>query len=277
MVKFENPSDLRILISNDDGVHAQGIRVLEDIAKTLSDDVWVVAPEHEQSGAAHSLTLRRPLRIHKISPRRFAVDGTPTDCVMVAVSKIIESDRKPTLMLSGINHGANMGEDVTYSGTVAAAMEATLLGIPAVAMSQVTKTGQHIKWATAEHHAPLVLRELLAAGWPKDVLMNVNFPNLVTNSVKGVKYVAQGLRNIRDTLMEWTDPRGNPYYWIGATERDDSPTQVDTDLEAIHQGYIAVTPLHLDLTHPATLKRLRERQKEKMQADETTQSKEDRK
>lgn len=273
MVKFENLSDLRILISNDDGVHAQGIRVLEDIAKTLSDDVWVVAPEYEQSGAAHSLTLRRPLRIHKISPRRFAVDGTPTDCVMVAVSKIMESDRKPTLMLSGINHGANMGEDVTYSGTVAAAMEATLLGIPSVAFSQVTKTGQHIKWATAEHHAPLVLRELLAAGWPKDVLMNVNFPNLVTNSVKGIRYVSQGLRNIRDTLIEWKDPRGNPFYWIGGAERDDSPTQVDTDLEAIDQGYIAVTPLHLDLTHSATLKRLRERQKSTI---EMTQSSEDR-
>ncbi|MBA4117597.1 MAG: 5'/3'-nucleotidase SurE [Candidatus Puniceispirillum sp.] len=259
MVRIENTKDLRILISNDDGVHAPGIKVLENIAHTLTDDVWVVAPESEQSGAAHSLTLRRPLRIHKISPRRFAVDGTPTDCVMVAVSKIFEGDKKPTLMLSGINHGSNMGEDVTYSGTVAAAMEATLLGIPSVAFSQVTKPGQNVKWATAEHFAPLVLRDLLSVGWPKSVLMNVNFPNLVTSSVKGVRYVSQGLRNIRDSLVEWKDPRGNTFFWIGGADRDDSPTEQDTDLEAIQQGYIAVTPLHLDLTHTHTLHTLQQR------------------
>lgn len=259
MVRIERPQDLRILISNDDGVHAPGIKVLETIAHTLTDDVWVVAPESEQSGAAHSLTLRRPLRIHKISPRRFAVDGTPTDCVMVAVSKIFEGDKKPTLMLSGINHGSNMGEDVTYSGTVAAAMEATLLGIPAVAFSQVTKPGQNVKWATAEHFAPLVLKELLSVGWPKNVLMNVNFPNLVTASVKGVRYVSQGLRNIRDSLVEWKDPRGNTFFWIGGADRDDSPTELDTDLDAIQQGYISVTPLHLNLTHTHTLSALKSR------------------
>ncbi|MCE2950972.1 MAG: 5'/3'-nucleotidase SurE [Alphaproteobacteria bacterium] len=256
MVRTDKTQDLRILISNDDGVNAHGIKVLESIAHTLTDDVWVVAPESEQSGAAHSLTLRRPLRIHKISPRRFAVDGTPTDCVMVALLKIFENDKKPTLMLSGINHGANMGEDVTYSGTVAAAMEATLLGVPSIALSQVTKTGQNVKWATAEHYAPLVIKDLLAKGWPQNVLMNINFPNLVTGSVKGVKYVSQGLRNIRDTLIEWVDPRGNPYYWIGAAERDDSPTEVETDLEAIQNGYIAVTPLHLNLTHAPTLEKI---------------------
>tara|TARA_A100000171_G_C2124747_1_gene142838 strand:- start:1032 stop:1817 length:786 start_codon:yes stop_codon:yes gene_type:complete len=246
---------LRILVSNDDGVHAHGIKVLERIAQTLSDDVWVVAPEMEQSGAAHSLTLRRPLRVNKISPRRFSVDGTPTDCVMVAISEVLK-EQKPTLLLSGINHGANMGEDVTYSGTVAAAMEATLLGVPAIALSQVTKHGQHVKWATAEHFAPGIIQKLLEAGIPKGTLININFPNLVTASVKGVEVVSQGLRNIRDSLIKWTDPRGVPFYWIGGAERDDSPTEVRTDLEAIQNGYISVTPLHLDLTNKSALEEL---------------------
>lgn len=242
----------RILISNDDGIHAQGIKVLERIAQTLSDDVWVVAPETEQSGAAHSLTLRRPLRLNKISPRRFAVDGTPTDSVMVALSEVLK-DKKPTLMLSGINHGANMGEDVTYSGTVAAAMEATLLGIPSIALSQVTKHGQHVKWATSEHFAPGIIATIMKAGIPKGTLININFPNLVTASVKGVEIVSQGLRNMRDSLVRWTDPRGIPFYWIGGVARDDSPTDVRTDLEAIQKGYISVSPLQLDLTNKAML------------------------
>ena len=255
MLKTTPISPTRILISNDDGVHAHGIKVLEKIAQTLSDDVWVVAPETEQSGAAHSLTLRRPLRVHKISPRRFAVDGTPTDCVMVALSEVLK-DQKPTLMLSGINHGANMGEDVTYSGTVAAAMEATLLGVPAIALSQVTKTGQHVKWATSEHFAPEIISKIMKAGIPKGTLININFPNLVTASVKGVEVVSQGLRNIRDSLVKWTDPRGIPFYWIGGAERDDSPTEVQTDLEAIQNGYISVTPLQLDLTNKGALNSL---------------------
>lgn len=246
---------LRILVSNDDGIHSQGIKVLERIAQTLSEDVWVVAPETEQSGAAHSLTLRRPLRVNKVSRRRYAVDGTPTDCVMVAISEVLK-DQKPTLMLSGINHGANMGEDVTYSGTVAAAMEATLLGVPAIALSQVTKQGQHVKWATAEHFAPKIIQKLLTVTLPRGTLININFPNLVTASVKGIEVVSQGLRNIRDSLIKWTDPRGIPFYWIGGAARDDSPTEVRTDLEAIQKGYISVTPLQLDLTNKDALKAL---------------------
>lgn len=149
-----------------------------------------------------------------------------------------------------------MGEDVTYSGTVAAAMEATLLGVPAIAMSQVTKHGQHVKWATSEHFAPDIIATLMKAGIPKGTLININFPNLVTASVKGVQVVSQGLRNIRDSLVRWTDPRGIPFYWIGGTERDDSPTEVKTDLEAIQKGFISVTPLQLDLTNKAALNSL---------------------
>lgn len=247
---------LRILISNDDGVHAPGIKVLQEIAGKLSDDVWVVAPESEQSGAAHSLTLRRPLRIRKISERRFAVDGTPTDCIMLGVKKILQ-DQKPTLVLSGINHGANLGEDVTYSGTVAAAMEATLLGIPAIALSLVTVPQQPIKWSTPEQLSPALLRSLIDTGWPQDVLININFPNLVTASVKGVKVVKQGVRTTHDDLIEWQDPRGSLFYWIGGVDRPNTSTETGTDLEAVTQGYVSVTPLHLDLTHNATLKNLK--------------------
>ena len=157
---------LRILLTNDDGVHAPGLRVLEKIARQLSNDIWIVAPEVEQSGASHSLTLHEPLRLREVSRQKFAVSGTPTDCIVMAVNQVI-TDRKPTLLLSGVNRGANLGEDVTYSGTIAAAMEGTLLGIPSIAFSQVYRGVHPIRWATAEHHAPSLIRRLLKAGWPK--------------------------------------------------------------------------------------------------------------
>src|SRR5690606_8100829 len=157
--------------TNDDGIHAPGLKVLHRIARELSDDVWVVAPEIEQSGAGHSLRLRRPLAVRQFGPRWLSVDGTPTDCVLVAASQIIP-DRRPDLVLSGVNRGANLGEDVTYSGTVSAALEATLIGIPAIALSQVRDLKRPIKWATAEAHGPDVIRKLTRFPWTKDVLMN---------------------------------------------------------------------------------------------------------
>jgi len=244
---------MRILLSNDDGIHAPGLKVLERIARELSDDVWVVAPEIEHSGAGHSLTLRRPLRVHKISPRRFSVDGTPTDCIMVACSKIME-DKLPDLVLSGVNLGKNVGEDVTYSGTVAAAMEATLLGIPSIALSQA-KHAHSMKWSTVETHAPDIIRKLLDQGWPKEVLININFPDLITSSVKGVQVVRQGLRSIRQNMVESFDPRGNPVLWVGEA-RDSKEINGKNDLSVINEGYIAITPLHLDLTHYETLEHL---------------------
>ncbi len=247
----------RILISNDDGINAVGIKTLERIARAVSDDVWVVAPETNQSGAAHSLTLSRPLRVRRVGERHFAVDGTPTDCVLIALQRIIQ-DRPVDLVLSGINHGANLGEDVTYSGTVAAAMEATLFKVPAVAFSQVCESRQHIKWATAERYAPRVIERLLTTPWPEDVLVNVNFPDVAADEVAGIQVTTQGKRKIGDTLLERLDPRGEPYLWIGALRESAEPGE-GTDLAAIAERCVSVTPVHLDMTHHASLETFRQR------------------
>ena len=248
---------LRILVSNDDGINALGVKALERIALALSDDVWVVAPEANQSGAAHSLTLSRPLRVRRLGDRRFAVDGTPTDCVLIALQRIIEGP-PADLVLSGINHGANLGEDVTYSGTVAAAMEATLFKVPAIALSQVCEDRRNIRWPTAERFAPEVIARLLATPWAPYVLMNVNFPDLDPDRVKGVRVTTQGKRKIGDTLLERTDPRGEPYLWIGALREDSRPGE-GTDLAAIAAGFVSVTPIHLDMTHAPSLEELHRR------------------
>ncbi len=247
----------RILVSNDDGINAVGIKTLERIARTLSDDVWVVAPETNQSGAAHSLTLTRPLRVRRHGERQFSVDGTPTDCVLIALQRIV--DGAPVdLMLSGINHGANLGEDITYSGTVAAAMEATLFKVPAIAFSQVCENRQHIRWPTAERFAAEVIERLLSLPWAPDVLINVNLPDRDPDEVRGVRVAVQGARKIGDTLLERTDPRGEPYLWIGALREATDPAE-GTDLAAVAAGYVSVTPVHLDMTHHQSLDALRGR------------------
>lgn len=246
----------RILVTNDDGIHAEGIRVLERVAARMSDDVWVVAPEVNNSGAAHSLTLRRPLRVRRVAERRFAVDGTPTDCVLLALQNIIR-DAPIDLVLSGVNHGGNLAEDVTYSGTVAAAMEATLFKVPAVAFSQVCRNTEPTRWATAEHWAPDLVRRFTAMSWPEDVFINVNFPNREAHEVKGVLVTAQGKRKLGDDLVERIDPRGEPYVWIGAL-REESLHREGTDLAAVHDGFVSVTPVHMDLTHHASFGALRE-------------------
>lgn len=254
---FKAPLDLsrsRILVTNDDGVQAPGIRLLENLARTLSPDVWVVAPELEQSATSHSLTLRRPLRIRRIKPRRFAVDGTPTDAVLLAINHILKQ-RRPTLCLSGINRGANLGEDVTYSGTVAAAMEATLLGVPSIALSQLFNGRANVPWGTAERHAADIVRRLTRFAWPPNVLMNVNFPACAADEVKGVATVALGRHKVGDHLVEATDPRGEAYYWIGAMRLEEA-TRKGTDIAAVRSNRIAVTPLFLDLTHRPTLRRM---------------------
>ena len=248
-------SHARILISNDDGINAPGIKVLERVARTLSDDVWVVAPETEQSAAGHSLTIRRPLRVRQTAERHFSVDGTPTDAVLLGVNKVL-ADKKPDLVLSGINRGANMGDDVTYSGTVAAAMEATILGIASIALSQFLRPDHPVHWSTAEHWAPRVIRTLCAAGWGENVLMNLNFPDVLPTQVSGVEVVRQGKRKIGDELIERLDPRGEPYVWIGA-QRAEDPSQAGTDIEAVLRGAVAVTPLCVDLTHGETMGALR--------------------
>lgn len=246
---------MRILITNDDGINAPGLAVLEAIARELTDDVWVVAPETDQSGASHSLTLHVPLRLRKINPKRFAVSGTPTDCVLLATRNIM-TDATPDLVLSGVNRGANMGEDVHYSGTIAAAKEATLLGVPAIAFSQVFLPDQGLKWETARRHGPGLVRRVLESEWPHGMLLNVNFPPLDPDDVKGIKVARQGKRKIGDKIVHGRDPRGVPYYWIGGLRREGMDNK-GTDLHAVAQGFIAMTPLHIDLTHDASLERLK--------------------
>ena len=248
-------SRARILVCNDDGIHAPGLKVLEKIARTLSNDVWVVAPETEQSASGHSLTLTLPLRVRKISARRFAINGTPTDCVLLAVNHIL-CDQKPDLVLSGVNAGGNLGEDITYSGTVAAAMEATLLGIKAISLSQVRRSGKAVRWAPGAENAADIVRRLVVTGWPCNVVVNINFPDVAASAVTGVAITRQGRCKIGGRLNQGMDPRGNPYIWIG-TERDQDPSFRGSDLEAVHDGKISITPLGLDLSHAPTMMALK--------------------
>ncbi len=248
---------MRILITNDDGIEAPGLEVLQKIASGLSGDVWVVAPETDQSGAAHSLTLHEPLRLRKLSERVFAVKGTPTDCVIMGVLHIMQ-DERPALVLSGVNRGANMADDVTYSGTIAGAIEGAMLGIPSIAMSLAVDWENLVKihWETPARHGAALIRKLLDAGWPRDVLMNVNFPDREPGRVQGVQVTEQGRRD-QDYLRieDRMDTRGNPYYWLGFRPRSMNGGK-GTDLCAIKSGAISVTPLYLNLTHHDTLQKL---------------------
>jgi 5'-nucleotidase len=246
---------MRILLTNDDGYHAPGLKVLEAIAAALSDDVWIVAPIDEQSGAGHSLTLTRPLRVRRFGEKRFAVAGTPTDAVMMAVAKIMK-DSPPDLILSGVNRGANLAEDVTYSGTVSAAMEGALAGIRSIALSQSYSRegmGDSVPFEAATAWGERVLRPLIDAPLAPRTLVNVNFPALPAAQVKGVRVVCQGLRDYgRLQIVTNTDPRGYDYHWFALGPTEHQPGS-DSDLEAIADGFIAVTPLHLDLTHGPSL------------------------
>jgi 5'-nucleotidase len=229
--------------------------VCEAIAKSLSDDVWVVAPETDQSGVAHSLSLNDPLRLRQAGPQRFAVSGTPTDCVIMGLRHVL--DRKPDLILSGVNRGQNVAEDVTYSGTVAGAIEGTILGVPSIALSQCygfeTKSQPH--WDCARHHAPELIKKILAEGIPPNILVNINFPDCMAGDVKGTSVAVQGQRK-QELLRidERHDGRGNPYYWIAFGKGRSEPGH-GTDLEAIAAKRISVTPLRLDLTDEPTLTR----------------------
>lgn len=248
---------MRILVSNDDGINAPGLAVAERIAEALSDDVWVVAPEFDQSGVAHSLSLNDPLRMRRIDERRIAVRGTPTDCVIMAVRHVLK-EKRPDLVLSGVNRGQNLAEDVTYSGTVACAMEGTILGIPSIAMSQCfgPATRESPSYDTAEAHAPKLIQRLLKEGIPPGVLLNINFPDCRPSEVKGVDAAVQGRRDPGLMLIdERRDGRGNPYYWLGFTRQKRVPAN-GSDLFAIENKRISVTPLRLDMTDEPFLTRL---------------------
>jgi len=260
-VRGRHDDAMRILLTNDDGVAARGLALLEEIARTLSDDVWLVAPADEQSGAGHSLTLSRPVRVRRLAERRFAVTGTPTDAVMMALGHLMK-DSLPDLILSGINRGANLAEDVTYSGTVSAAMEGALAGVPSIALSQAYAQqglGDSVPFDAARGWAERVLKTLTEVPMESGTLVNVNFPPCAADRVQGISVCRQGMRDYgRADVVERRDPRGFAYYWFALGPAKETPAH-DTDLEAIADNRVSVTPLHLDMTHEQSLAGLRSR------------------
>ncbi len=242
---------MRILCTNDDGIYARGLEALEKIAREISDDVWVVAPQEEQSGAARALTLAHPIRLRQYEERRFAVSGTPSDAVLMAVDKIM--DGKPDLILSGVNNGQNLAEDVTVSGTIAAAFQGMSMRIPSIAMSLSRLDRAKAKWETAETLGAGIVKTLLDTGWPADAVINVNFPDREPDKVAGVEVTRQGHRDaVQLFAEERRDLRGGAYYWYGYTGELSDPPE-GTDLRAIYDGRISITPLHLALTHDAAI------------------------
>lgn len=248
---------MRILLTNDDGINAPGLKVLEAIAREIGQEIWTVAPELEQSGMSRAVTLTQPVRVREHEPRVFSVTGTPSDCVLIAMRELM--DAPPDLILSGVNKGQNIAEDTSYSGTVAAAMFGMQHKIPSVALSQAQnfRGRGSCPWETAEEWGPKALRPVLQQGWPDDVVININFPDRDPGDVPGVQFTRQGFRDeqiIRTEKRE--DLRGNAYYWIGYRGTLSDPPE-GTDLRAIYDGYVSVTPLHVDLTHNRFLEAMR--------------------
>jgi len=237
----------RVLIVNDDGIDAPGIVLLEEIVRAFSDDIWVVAPDEERSGAGHSLSLSHPIRIRQRDERHFAVKGTPTDCALLGVYELM-GDRKPDLLLSGINRGPNLAEDITYSGTASAAIEGAVLGIPSIALSQIITYQSPIHWDTSRLFAPRVIRSLLAMPWQAGSFINVNFPNCPPNNVTGIRVTSQGLRPPGSFKpVGRVDERHVPYYWIKVTFPDGGQAE-GNDLQAAADNAVSITPLQIDMT-----------------------------
>ena len=239
----------RILVTNDDGIHSEGLMILERSLRELGE-VFVVAPAAEMSGASHSLTLARPLRIRQIDSRHWTVDGTPTDCVTLALHKILQEEELPNVCVSGINHGGNLGDDATYSGTVAGALEATILGVPGLAVSLVAR--EHFEFGDAARFAVLATKKILSEGLPEGTLLNMNVPQ---GDINGVRVTRQGIKNARPVITEHIDPRGKPYFWIGE-QYFRSQAEDGTDYRAIEDGYVSITPLRSDMTDHALVSSL---------------------
>ena len=233
---------VRILLTNDDGIHSDGLTKLEEALRELGD-VYVVAPASEMSGASHSLTLSRPLRIRRIDERHWTVDGTPTDCVTLALNQILGADERPDICCSGINHGGNLGDDATYSGTVAGALEATILGVPGLAFSLVAR--ENFDFTHAARFAVTAARKVLEEGLPEGTLLNINVP---PGEVAGVRVTRQGIKKARPIITEHIDPRGKAYYWIGE-EYYGTSAEDGTDYAAVEAGLVAVTPMRSDMTN----------------------------
>jgi 5'-nucleotidase len=242
---------IRILVTNDDGIHSEGIKELENALREIGD-VFVVAPESEMSGASHSLTLSRPLRIRQIDERHWTVDGTPTDCVTLALNQILPAELRPHICASGINHGPNLGDDATYSGTVAGAMEATILGVPGLAFSLVST--RSYDFTQSARVAGELMRKALTTGLPTGTLLNVNIPK---GEIKGFRVTKQGFKDARPVISQHIDPRGKPYYWIGEV-RSGFHAEGGTDFEAIDEGFVSVTPMRSDLTDHSAIETLGE-------------------
>ncbi|WP_097459584.1 5'/3'-nucleotidase SurE [Mangrovitalea sediminis] len=236
----------RILITNDDGIRGEGLTILEDVARTLSDDVWVVAPESDQSGTSHSVSLHQPLRLYSSDDRHHAVSGTPSDCVLMAVEHLMR-DRRPDLILSGINRGANLSDAVGYSGTVGAAMTGLLLGIPSIALSQAFRDGDAIQWSTSSQLAPPLLYELSRRGWPDDVCLNINFPDIPSHDVAGVRFCRPARGGISGVEVDARrDSRDQPYYWLGFRHAASDVKVPGSDVDTLRQGFVAISPLHFE-------------------------------
>lgn len=251
---------MRILLTNDDGINAPGLRVLRKIAEALSDDVWIAAPDTEQSAASRGVSLHNPVKIRKIKDQVFSVSGTPTDSVIVALREIMK-DNPPDLILSGVNRGQNLAEDVTFSGTIAGALQGMQMGIPSIALSLARgfQGAMSLPWETAEAHGPDLLRELIKQGWPDNVVLSINFPDTAPDAVKGVQITRQGHRDFQMSgIDKRKHPRGGHYFWLTYGAARSNPPQ-GTDLRAIYDGYISVTPLHTDLTHFDTMAALQDK------------------
>ena len=238
----------RILIVNDDGIHAPGLALLEEIAREITDDVWVVAPDHERSGASHSISITLPIRMRQLDKKRYQIAGTPTDCVLMALSEFM-TDRPPNVILAGINNGANLAEDLTYSGTVAAAMEGAIHGMRAIALSQIREPGHQADFAPAEMYAPDLVKRLVELDdWPQGSFINVNFPNVPPDEITGLRLTTQGQRPPGSLSIDARiDARAQPYYWvkIAYTAGNELP---QTDLQAIAEKAVSITPVKMDFT-----------------------------
>ena len=243
---------MRILVTNDDGIDSPGLTALAEALKVIGE-VWVVAPDRERTAVAHAVTLHKPLRLHRLAPRTFSVNGTPVDCVNLALLKVMP--KPPAIVVSGINKGVNLGDDVLYSGTVSAAMEGTILGIPSIAVSQEGR--ESFRFPVAADYAVRIVRQVLAQGLPEETLLNVNVPNRALRSIKGVRVTCLSRRRFHNPIIEKLDPHGRKYYWIAGTRVSWSRSK-NADHEALEDGRVSITPIHLDCTNHVVLDQLRD-------------------
>jgi len=254
----------RVLLTNDDGIDAPGLAALEHAAKHLADEVWIVAPAHDQSGTSHSISLHDPLRLERLGDRRFALSGTPGDCAAIGIRHLM-LDTPPDLLLSGVNRGANLGVETVFSGTVGAAMTGMLLGIPSIALSQAFSDGAHVRWDTSRALVPDVIRQLVALDWSHGACMNVNFPDCSAEQAQPLKLTAQGRGLLTGIgVITRTDPRNKDYHWL-KLERSPEPDDSGTEAAALAAHHVTATPLRFERTHEGILSNLQRQMAARLQ------------